>query len=163
MTNGSYRWLIFTMKPGNMATFCVTIPLRQGSLNTSALDADALVVNATFTPPSGYEYSYSLAKGVNVTFDPASLNLTSIRYAAGSLDVTYTVTASATGFYSLNYPGVCGLIPLAVTDDPESVSTTEFPGFFIPSSCPLYPPFSGWSQMTGFSGMTAAWFTGPPV
>lgn len=163
--DGSYRWLIFTVKPGDIATFCISVPLRQGSLNSSELQADALIVNATSTPPYGTEYSYSQAKNINTTFDPASLNLTSFRYSAGSLEVTYTMVADskATGFYSLDYPGVCGLVALAVTDAPSTVSVADFPGFFMPSTCPLFAPFAGWSQMTGFSGMTATWVTGPPV
>jgi hypothetical protein len=72
-----------------------------------------------------------------------------------------TASANATGFYSLDYPGLCGFTALAVTDNPRSVSAADFQGFFEPLSCPL-SPFAG-SRMTDFSGMTAVWVTGPPV
>jgi hypothetical protein len=162
LANGTYRWLAFTMPPGGMATFCIEMSLRQANVSASELGADALSVNATLLPGSCCEYSYSRAHDINVMFDPSSLDLTSFRQSAGSLSVLYSMSAgrNATGFYDLRYPGVCGLIPLAVTEEPQRVSAANFPGFFVPSTCPVSPPFDGWSQMTGFSGMTASWVTG---
>jgi len=162
LANGTYRWLAFATPPGGTATFCIDMSLRQANVSASELGAEALSVNATLLPGSCCEYSYSRAHGINITFDPSSLNLTSFRYSAGSLSVLYSMSASrnATGFYSLSYPGVCGLISLAVTNEPQKVSAADFPGFFVPSTCPISPPFDGWSQMTGFTGMTASWVTG---
>jgi hypothetical protein len=164
LANGTYRWLIFTMKPGGVATFCIDVPLRQGNVTAGELGAEAQVMNVT-SPGSGCcAFSHSEAQNINVTFDPAALNLTSFPRSAGSLSILYTMTTdrNATGFYSLSYPGACGLIPLAVTDEPQRVSASDFFGFFVPSTCPLFPPFDGWSRMTGFSGMTAAWVNGIP-
>ena len=164
LANGSMRSLAFIMRPRSTATLCITIPLRQGNVTVKDLEASALVVNATRdTQGGGLGYSYSYSKASDITFasDAGSKDLTSFESAPGSISILYTITSNdATGYYSFGYPGECGLIPFAVASDPRTVTSADFPGFFLSSTCPLFPPFSGWSQMTGFNGMTTVWLTG---
>jgi hypothetical protein len=154
LANGSMRSLAFIMQAGSTATLCVTYSSRS-YVPASNLTADALIVNAT-SLQGGYEYSYSKALGITFT-------LTSVDSSSSVGNLVYTIDAAnnAGGFYDLSYPGVCGLIPFAVvTGPPQVISSSNFPGFFLASTCPLFPPFSAWSQMTGFSGMSAVWLTG---
>jgi hypothetical protein len=158
LANGSARSLAFIMQAGATATLCVTYSAG-GNVSADDLAADALIVNSTAFPgPYQYGYQYSYSKAPNITLNLTSLSLTS---TGGNVVYTVTTTKSAGGFYSLDYPGQCGLIPFAVASGTsQHISSSDFPGFFLASTCPLFSPFNAWSRMTGFSGMTAEWLTG---
>ncbi len=154
LANGSMRLLAFVMQAGATATLCVTYSSGR-NVTTTDLAAGAWIVNAT-KYQDGYGYSYARAPSIN-------LNMTSLSRNPSGGNVTYLITASsnAGGFYSLRYPGICGFVPFAVVTGPLArVSSSDFPGFFMISSCPLYGPFNGWSRIIGFSGMTTVWLTG---
>jgi hypothetical protein len=158
LDNGSVRSIAFVLRAGAAAMLCITYAV-QGNYSPNDFKVQAWAVNSTKLV-GGYEYSYTAAPSINFTFDPASVNSTDT--SPHNLTVVYNVTSSPdfTGFYTITYPNDCPpFLPLAVTtDSPGSISSADFPGFFIPSSCRLDSPF-GSVMITGFSGMSAIWLT----
>ena len=148
------------MQPGTKATLCITYDLGNGSsLSASNFTVHAFVVHANLA--SG-EYSYTAARNVNITLDASSVNMTELRTMGGSITIDYSVVSlpNISGFYTMSYPFDCPpWIPFAiVSGGPESVSASDFPGFFAPSSC-ITSNIIGSSEISGFSNMSAEWIT----
>jgi hypothetical protein len=160
-TNDTNRKIAFEIQPGSVDALCITYTIN-GNVSLGDFKATLASVNATRLHNSrngttGYEYSYSPVPSVNITSDAESLDLT---YHNNSTTVTvvYTITAlsGADGFYALEYPNHCpSLIPFAVTNDPQGVTSADFPGFFQPGSCERYVPLG--VSVTGFTGMSTIW------
>ena len=153
LANGSIRSLVFIMQPGTTATLCISYEANE-TLSANGLLADAVSVNAS-SLADGAQHSYSVAP--NVTFKLVSDETTS---AGGSATYSITTESGVYGYYSLSYPGQCQLTPFAVVIAGSPLTPAEFPGFFNTPNCFLVKPFTGYTNITGFSGMTAVWLTG---
>jgi len=160
LDNGSVRSVVFMMQPGTPVTLCITYHLHNGSdLSASNFTIHAFVVHANLA--SG-QYSYTAARNVNLTLDATSLNMTDLRTIGGSVTIDYSVASSPniSGFYTISYPFNCPpWIPFAIVNGGlGSVSASDFPGFFAPSSCMTSNTIIS-SEITGFSNMSAEWIT----
>ncbi|MDA4123598.1 MAG: hypothetical protein OK456_10505 [Thaumarchaeota archaeon] len=153
LANGSIRSLAFIMQPGATATLCIHYDANQ-TFTAQGLNADAVTVNAS-SPANGSKPSVSVAPGVSFKLDSFSTGS-----SGGNVMYTITTADASEGFYSLSYPGQCELVPFAVAIGNSPLSSFEFPGFFTAPNCPLQAPFTGYTNITGFSGMTTVWLTG---
>lgn len=153
LPNGSVRSLVFVMQPGTTATLCISYEANE-TLSANGLLADAVNVNAS-SLANGAQHSYTVAP--NVTFKLDSYQTTS---AGGSAIYTITTENGVYGYYSMSYPGQCPLTPFAVVIAGSPLTPAEFPGFFQVPNCFSVKPFTGYTNITGFSGMTAVWLTG---
>lgn len=153
LANGSVRSLVFVMQPGATATLCISYEANE-TLTADGLLADAVNVNAS-SLAGGAQHSYSVAP--KVTFKLLSDQTTSTRGTA-----TYTITTEKGRLLILLFelPRAVPADPFAVAIAGSPLTPAEFPGFFCVPNCFLVEPFRGYTNITGFSGMTAVWLTG---
>jgi len=159
---------LITITPGSTAVLCVDWGLSPGqSSRMINFTGTGGVVSITAEPYgnascscSGTVYSTSAASGVTVLADPSSLTVPSY---GGLLETEYIIrtTAQSTGFYDIEFPGQCpAFLPLAIVSPGQSITASDFPGFFNPSGCIAGPSGLGTGTIIGVSGMTVSWIQG---
>lgn len=159
--NNQMTDLAFLMKAGSTATICLAYPLEGEPSAPVTIDFSGfqiLQVVATPVPnqggESGYSYSYSPATGITETASPGVLTIPA-GFNESQIIVNYTITSTlqARGFYTLSYYETCPpLIPFSVGYGTAQVNASDFPGFFLASSCTIQSVLSD-PQIVGFGGM----------
>jgi hypothetical protein len=162
---------LLTVAPNSVAVLCVTYHVDPSSLSilqppqntvNFSVVVDSVQANSTNSGKNagtalGYLYSYTPAPGVTTTATPSSMSFNE-GSASITVSVTYTITTSgnSNGYYGLSLTNLCSdtMIPLAITNTPQSVNESDFSsGFFYtgPSSCILEVPLSS-AEIVGTGG-----------
>jgi len=158
---------VFVMSPGSTAELCVTYNVTQIAAAQSLSDVlfSAKVYSFSTTPITGsggkgFMYSFTNYTGVLTGADPEIASF-SQGSTGGAVNVVYSLTAlsGTNGFYSLSFTNSCpSSMPFVIGSSASQISDTDFPGFFMPSSCRAQIPLST-GIVTGYSGMQVLWIS----
>jgi hypothetical protein len=154
---GDLSRLAFLIYQNTTSEFCVSYtfePTQTRQVVNFQEFASVFSVIAT-AANGGFSYSKSPAPGISMTASQSSITLEPSN-SSTVVDIQYTIVASATakGFFSLNYLDSCpAFIPFSVGYGTGQVNASDFHGFFLPSSCIIQGVPVSSIQVSGYSNM----------
>ena len=158
---------VFVMQTGSTAEICVTYKML-GQFNstngTPPTPAFAISVQKVVAIPHfdasgvqhGFDYKFASVPGISSTSTPLQPVFSGGSSGSWKVTVVYSITnsGSSTGFFDLEFTNQCpALIPFAVVSGSLPVSASDFQGFFLPGSCPLFETGLSLGTVTGTSNV----------